>query len=72
MIETIHKEIDAIIQSKQTEIDVMDSKQKAALHKQEDEIKHTITEIKQVIQDLNILRTGHQECQLCFQIPVQD
>ena len=53
--EALHKEIDAIIQSKQTEIDVMDLKQKTALHKQEDEIKHTITEIKQVIQDLNIL-----------------
>nr|XP_022336285.1 uncharacterized protein LOC111132760 [Crassostrea virginica] len=53
--EALHKEIDAIIQSTQTEIDVMDSKEKAALHEQEDEIKHTITEIKQVIQDLNIL-----------------
>ena len=53
--EAFHKEIDAIIQSKQTEIDVMDSKHKTALDKQEDAINHTITEIKQVIQDLKIL-----------------
>ncbi|XP_078311909.1 uncharacterized protein LOC111132771 [Crassostrea virginica] len=53
--EALHKEIDAIIQSKQTEIDIMDSKHKTALDKQEDAIKHTITEIKQVIQDLKSL-----------------
>ena len=50
--EALHKEIDAIIQSKQTEIDVMDSKHKTALNKQENAINHTISEIKQVIQDL--------------------
>ena len=49
------KEIDAIIQSKQIEIDVMDSKHQIALDKQEDAINHTITEIKQVIQDLKSL-----------------
>ena len=38
-----------IIQSKQTEIYVMDSKNMTVFNKQEDEIKHTITEIKQVI-----------------------
>ena len=53
--EALHKEIDAIIQSKQTEIDVMDLKNMTALNKQEDEINHTITEIKQVIQDLKSL-----------------
>ncbi|XP_078312348.1 uncharacterized protein LOC144619153 [Crassostrea virginica] len=53
--EVLHKEIDAIIQSKQTEIDVMDSKHKTALDKQENAINHTITEIKQVIQDLKSL-----------------
>nr|XP_022344424.1 uncharacterized protein LOC111137301 [Crassostrea virginica] len=53
--EALHKEIDAIIQSKQIEIDVMDSKHKTALDKQEDAINHTITEIKQVIQDLKSL-----------------
>ncbi|XP_078312157.1 uncharacterized protein LOC144618941 [Crassostrea virginica] len=53
--EALHKEIDVIIQSKQTEIDVMDSKHKTALDKQEDAINNTITEIKQVIQDLKSL-----------------
>mgnify|MGYP003687669511 CR=1 FL=1 len=53
--EALHKEIDTIIQSKQTEIDVMDSKHKTALDKQENAINHTITEIKQVIQDLKSL-----------------
>ena len=33
----------------------MDSKQKIALYKQENAINHTITEIKQVIQDLKSL-----------------
>ena len=53
--EALLKEIDAIIQSKQMEIDVMDSKHQIALDKQEDAINHTITEIKQVIQDLKSL-----------------
>ena len=42
-----------IIQSKRTEIDVMDFKHKTALDKQENAINHTLTEIKQVIQDFN-------------------
>ena len=53
--EALHKEIDAIIQGKQTEIDVMDSKHKIALDEQEDAINHIITEIKQVIQGLKSL-----------------
>ncbi|XP_078312610.1 uncharacterized protein LOC111134326 [Crassostrea virginica] len=53
--EALHTEIDAIIQSKQTEIDVMESKHKTALDEQEDAINNTITEIKQVIQDLKSL-----------------
>nr|XP_022336302.1 uncharacterized protein LOC111132776 [Crassostrea virginica] len=53
--EALHKEIDAIIQSKQTEIDVMKSKHKTALDKQENALNHTITEIKQVIRDLKSL-----------------
>ncbi|XP_078311399.1 uncharacterized protein LOC111132775 [Crassostrea virginica] len=53
--EALLKEIDAIIQGKQIEIDVMDSKHQIALDKQEDAINHTITEIKQVIQDLKSL-----------------
>ena len=60
--EALHKEIDAIIQSKQTEIDVMDSKQKIALYKQENAINHTITEIKQVIQDLKSLLDTSDVC----------
>ena len=44
--EALLKEIDAIIQSKQIEIDVMVSKHQIALDKQEDAINHTITEIK--------------------------
>ncbi|XP_078311106.1 uncharacterized protein LOC111136045 isoform X2 [Crassostrea virginica] len=53
--EALHKEIDMIIKSKQAEIDVIDSKHQAALDKQEDEINNTITEMKQVIQDLKSL-----------------
>ncbi|XP_078310799.1 uncharacterized protein LOC111137320 [Crassostrea virginica] len=53
--EALHKEIDIIIQNKQAEIDVMDSKHKAALDKQEDAINNTIIEMKQVIQDLKSL-----------------
>ena len=53
--EALHKEIDNIIQSKQTEIDVMDSKHQAVLDKQEDAINNTINEMKQVIQDLKRL-----------------
>nr|XP_022336176.1 E3 ubiquitin-protein ligase TRIM71-like [Crassostrea virginica] len=53
--EALHKEIDIIIQSKQIEIGVMNSKNQAALDKQEDAINNTITEMKQVIQDLKSL-----------------
>ena len=53
--EALLNEIDAIIQSKQIEIDVMDSKHQIVLDKQEDAINHTITEIKKVIQDLKSL-----------------
>ncbi|XP_078312494.1 uncharacterized protein LOC111132642 [Crassostrea virginica] len=56
--EALHKEIKNIIQSKQAEIDVMDRKHQAALEKQKDAINRTITEMKQVIQDLkNLLDT---------------
>ena len=53
--EALHKEIDNIIQTKQTEIDVINSKHQTALNKQEDAINNTITEMKQVIQDLKSL-----------------
>ena len=53
--EALHKEIDMIIQNKQTEIDVMTREHNAALDKQEIEINRTITEMKRVIQDLKSL-----------------
>nr|XP_022342328.1 uncharacterized protein LOC111136045 [Crassostrea virginica] len=53
--EALHKEIDIIIQTKQTEIDAMDSKHQTVLNKQEDAINNTIIEMKQVIQDLKSL-----------------
>ena len=57
--EVLHKEIDNIIQSKLAEIDVMESKHQAVLDKEEKAINKTITEMKQVIQDLKaILETS--------------
>ena len=53
--EALHKEIDFIIQNKQAEIDVMDSKHQAVLDKQDNLINSIIKEIKQVIQDLKSL-----------------
>ncbi|XP_078310800.1 uncharacterized protein LOC111132646 [Crassostrea virginica] len=53
--EALHKEIDIIIQGKQAEIEVMESKHQAALDKQEDAINNTVTEMKQVILDLKSL-----------------
>ncbi|XP_078312570.1 uncharacterized protein LOC144619104 [Crassostrea virginica] len=53
--EALHKEIDIIIKNKQAEIDVNDKNHQAALDKQEDAINKTITEMKQVIQDLKSL-----------------
>ncbi|XP_078311107.1 uncharacterized protein LOC111137321 [Crassostrea virginica] len=56
--EALHKEIDIIIQSKQAELGVMNSKHQATIDKQEDAINNTITEITKVIQDLkNLLDT---------------
>ena len=51
----LHKEIDMIIENKQTVIDVLSREHNAALDKQEIEINHTITEMKRVIQDLKSL-----------------
>ena len=45
--EARHKVIDNIIQTKQAEIDVMDSKCQAVLNKQEDAINNTLTGMKQ-------------------------
>ena len=53
--EALHKEIDMIIQTKQTEIGDMSREHDAALDKQENEINRTITDMKRVIQDLKSL-----------------
>nr|XP_022300799.1 uncharacterized protein LOC111109004 [Crassostrea virginica] len=53
--ETLHTEIDSIIQGMKSDIDDMDAQHKAAIDKQEDAIKHTITEMTQVILDLKRL-----------------
>ena len=53
--EALHREINTIIQRKQSEIDEMNAQHLAAIEKQEHEINKTINEIKQVIIDLNSL-----------------
>ena len=50
--ESLHKEIDIIIQKMRSEIDVMESKHLAVIDKQEKAIKHTITETEESILDL--------------------
>ena len=50
--ESLHKEIDIIIQKMRSEIDDMESKHLAVIDKQEKAIKHTITEIEESILDL--------------------
>ena len=52
--EALHKEINTILEIKQSEINDMDTKHMAALEKQED-ANQTIKEIKQVIQNLKSL-----------------
>ncbi|XP_078341051.1 uncharacterized protein LOC111108437 [Crassostrea virginica] len=53
--ETLHQEIDTIIQKMQSEIDDMDSKHLFVIDEQEKAINHTITEIEQTILDLRKL-----------------
>ncbi|XP_078321654.1 uncharacterized protein LOC111111319 [Crassostrea virginica] len=53
--EALHREINTIIQRKQSEIDEMDRQHAAAIEKQEDVINKALHEIKQVIQDLKSL-----------------
>ena len=53
--EALHKEIDTIIQEMKSEIDEMDIQHIAAIDRQEDAINNTISEITQVILDIQNL-----------------
>ena len=56
--EALHAEIDTIIKGKKSDIEDMNAHCMTALDQQEDAINHTITEMKQVIEDLqNLLKT---------------
>ncbi|XP_078318419.1 uncharacterized protein LOC144620715 [Crassostrea virginica] len=60
--EALHREIDTIIQGMKSEINDMNAKQIAAIDRQQDAIKHTIPEIKQVILDLKRLLDTSDVC----------
>nr|XP_022309164.1 E3 ubiquitin-protein ligase TRIM71-like [Crassostrea virginica] len=60
--EALHKEINSLIQRKQSEIDEMDEQHLAAITKQEDVINKTLHEIKQVILDLQNLLDSDDVC----------
>nr|XP_034329415.1 E3 ubiquitin-protein ligase TRIM71-like [Crassostrea gigas] len=50
-----HREIDTIMKNMKSEVDEMESKHLLVLKKQKDEIAHSISEIKQIIAELNKL-----------------
>ncbi|XP_022303034.2 uncharacterized protein LOC111110734 [Crassostrea virginica] len=60
--EALHKEINSLIQRKQSEIEEMDEQHLAAITKQEDVINKALHEIKQVILDLQKLLDSDDVC----------
>nr|XP_022322669.1 uncharacterized protein LOC111124097 [Crassostrea virginica] len=60
--ESLHTEIDTIIQGMKSEIDDMDALHITAMDKQKDAINRTTNEIKQVILDLEKLRDSKDAC----------
>nr|XP_022308571.1 uncharacterized protein LOC111114523 [Crassostrea virginica] len=60
--EALHKEIDSLIQRKQSEIEEMDEQHLAAITTQEDVINKALHEIKQVILDLQKLLDSDDVC----------
>ena len=60
--EALHTEINIIIQGMKSEIDDMDAQHIAAIDRQEDAIKHTMTEITQVIIALKRLLDTNDIC----------
>lgn len=60
--ETIHNEIDTVVQTFQSEIDGMESKHMEMIDKQEKAINRTITEIKQIILDLKKMLDTSDVC----------
>ena len=55
----LHAEINTIVQGMKSDIDDMDAQHMTAIDEQEDKVNHNITEIKQIIQDLqNLLQTN--------------